>query len=157
MDRILIILKKENGPRASSAPALGLNTIIFKYVYWYMKQISGERLQDHWSSGLIVQLTVLEALEAICFVHVPTNILDFSLAEPLFALDECSLFGGVNTNPVLGVSNQAHHKLACRATDEGKNRAILNLKSKGFYNLSRDARKPGSGFPARSCTNWPVR
>ena len=52
MDRILIILKKENGPRASSAPALGLNTIIFKNVYWYMKQISGERLQDHWSSGL---------------------------------------------------------------------------------------------------------
>ena len=48
MDRILIILKKENGPRASSA--LGLNTIIFKYVYWYLKQISGERLQDHWSS-----------------------------------------------------------------------------------------------------------
>ena len=51
MDRILIILKKENGPRASSAPALVLNTIIFKYVYSYMKQISGERLQDHWSSG----------------------------------------------------------------------------------------------------------
>ena len=51
MDRILIILKKENGPRASSAPALGLNTKIFKHVYWYMQQISGERLQDHWSSG----------------------------------------------------------------------------------------------------------
>ena len=52
MDRILKILKKENGPRASSAPALELNTIIFKHVYWYMQQISGERLQDHWSSGL---------------------------------------------------------------------------------------------------------
>ena len=52
MDRILIILKKkENGPRASSAPALGLNTIIFKHVYTNMQQISGERLQDHWSSG----------------------------------------------------------------------------------------------------------
>ena len=51
MDRIFKILKKENGPRASSAPALELNTIIFKYVYWYMQQISGERLQDHWSSG----------------------------------------------------------------------------------------------------------
>ena len=51
MDRILIILKKEYGPRASSAPAQGLNNIVFKYVYWYMKQISGERLQDHWSSG----------------------------------------------------------------------------------------------------------
>ena len=57
MDRILIILKKENGPRASSAPALGLNTIIFKYVYWYMKQISGERLQDHWSSGFTYSRT----------------------------------------------------------------------------------------------------
>ena len=34
------------------APALGLNTIIFKHVYWYMQQISGERLQDHWSSGI---------------------------------------------------------------------------------------------------------
>ena len=55
MDRIFIILKKENGPRALSAPALGLNTIIFKYVYWYMKQISGERLQDHWSSGFSVK------------------------------------------------------------------------------------------------------
>ena len=51
MDRILKILKKENGPRASSAPALELNTIIFKHVYWYMQQVSGERLQDHWSSG----------------------------------------------------------------------------------------------------------
>ena len=48
---MLIILKKENGPRASSATALGLNTIIFKHVYWHMQQISGERLQDHWSSG----------------------------------------------------------------------------------------------------------
>ena len=26
-------------------------TIIFKHVYWYMQLISGERLQDHWSSG----------------------------------------------------------------------------------------------------------
>ena len=48
--------EKENGPRASSAPALGLNTIIFKHVYWYMLQISGERLQDHWSSGFLFLL-----------------------------------------------------------------------------------------------------
>ena len=48
--------KKENAPRASSAPALELNTIIFKHVYGYMQQISGERLQDHWSSGLHVIL-----------------------------------------------------------------------------------------------------
>ena len=54
MDGILKILKKENGPRALSAPALESNTIIFKHVYWYMQQISGERLQDHWSSGYII-------------------------------------------------------------------------------------------------------
>ena len=61
MDRILKIQKKENGPRASSAPALELNTIIFIHVYWYMQQISGERLQDHWSSGL-------RRSDQLCFV-----------------------------------------------------------------------------------------
>ena len=70
MDKIFIILKKENGPRASSAPALGLNTIIFKYVYWYMKQISGERLQDHWSSGFytllkFVSISYVDLLDSV--------------------------------------------------------------------------------------------
>ena len=60
MDRILKILKKENGPWALSAPALELNTIIFKHVYWFMQQISGEHLQDHWSSGLIYQQLLIE-------------------------------------------------------------------------------------------------
>ena len=71
MDRILIILKKENGPRASSALTLGLNTIILKHVYWYkyMQQISGERLQDHWSSGLIILLKtyILTSTHNVCF------------------------------------------------------------------------------------------
>ena len=92
MDRILNSLKKENGPRASSAPALGLNTIIFKHVYWYMQQtqvsvyrtigplvymyitilvkqvywyisqVSGERLQDHWSSGFLL-LSLLHSIK----------------------------------------------------------------------------------------------
>ena len=29
-------------------------TILVKQVYWYISQVSGERLQDHWSSGLII-------------------------------------------------------------------------------------------------------
>ena len=29
-------------------------TILVKQVYWYISQVSGERLQDHWSSGSIV-------------------------------------------------------------------------------------------------------
>ena len=37
--------------RESSAPLLGLFSIICKHVYLYIQQISGERLQDHWSSG----------------------------------------------------------------------------------------------------------
>ena len=45
--------EKRKWPKGLSAPALELNTIIFKHVYWYMQQISGERLQDHWSSGSI--------------------------------------------------------------------------------------------------------
>ena len=79
MDKILIILKKENGPRASSAPALGLNTIIFKYVYWYMKQISGERLQDHWSSGFFCFLNSVLMSVALNF-RVPLRSL-FLLAH----------------------------------------------------------------------------
>ena len=63
MDRILIILKKENGPRASSAPALGLNTIMF-IVYQTCLLVyaadSGERLQGQWSSGLPIGM-ILQA------------------------------------------------------------------------------------------------
>ena len=72
MDRILKILKKENGPRASSAPALELNTIIFKHVYWYMQQISGERLQDHWSSGIL-------------YTHAPSSVRPSSVRRPPFS------------------------------------------------------------------------
>ena len=27
-------------------------TILVKHVYWYISRVSGERLQDHWSSGI---------------------------------------------------------------------------------------------------------
>ena len=48
--------EKRKWPKGLSAPALELNTIIFKHVYWYMQLISGERLQDHWSSGIPILL-----------------------------------------------------------------------------------------------------
>ena len=44
--------ERRKWPKGLSAPVLELNTIIFKHVYWYMQLISGERLQDHWSSGI---------------------------------------------------------------------------------------------------------
>ena len=70
---ILKILKKENGPRALSAPALELNTIIFTHVYWYMQQISGERLQDHWSSGLIFYSISKLSAKSLHSVSGPNN------------------------------------------------------------------------------------
>ena len=48
--------EKRKWPKGLSAPALELNTIIFKHVYWYMQLISGERLQDHWSSVFFIFL-----------------------------------------------------------------------------------------------------
>ena len=48
--------EKRKWPKGFICPCTGVkyhNTHVFKYVYWYMKQISGERLQDHWSSGFI--------------------------------------------------------------------------------------------------------
>ena len=83
MDRILKILKKENGPRASSAPALELNTITFKHVYWYMLLISGERLQDHWSSGFISHSDIYSIL--LFFFHFPFRYL-FHIVAFLFHL-----------------------------------------------------------------------
>ena len=80
MDRILKILKKENGPRASSAPALELNTIIFKHVYWYMQLISGERLQDHWSSCLDILLKPL-CQEVSSFVRDDIDFLNHLPSE----------------------------------------------------------------------------
>ena len=74
MDGILKILKKENGPRASSALALELNTIIFKRVYWYMQQLSGERLQERWSSGSIFYPQFVQTLApkpcSTCFIRI---------------------------------------------------------------------------------------
>ena len=62
-----------------SAPALGLNTIIFKHVYWYMQQISGERLQDHWSSGYFLPLLYMKSqkgdklYQSLVFVYMYTQ------------------------------------------------------------------------------------
>ena len=40
-------------------------TIISKQIYWYKSQISGERLQDHWSSGSLSFFRLPENFEHI--------------------------------------------------------------------------------------------
>ena len=59
--------EKRKWPKGLSAPALELNTIIFKHVYWYMQLISGERLQDHWSSGYYSRIRTLVAMVTLSF------------------------------------------------------------------------------------------
>ena len=41
-------------------------TILVKQIYWYISQVSGERLQDHWSSGF---LDVETSYLVICFYN----------------------------------------------------------------------------------------
>ena len=63
--------EKRKWPKGLSAPALELKTIIFKHVYWYMQLISGERLQDHWSSGIFsIQLCyIVLYIDPTLWVH----------------------------------------------------------------------------------------
>ena len=61
--------EKRKWPKGLSAPALELNTVIFKHVYWYMQLISGERLQDHWSSGVHIY-----RLSLICSFFFKKNL-----------------------------------------------------------------------------------
>ena len=37
-------------------------TILVKQVFWYISRVSGERLQDHWSSGVVFLMQGLTCL-----------------------------------------------------------------------------------------------
>ena len=41
--------------------------ILVKQVYWYISQVAGERLQDHWSSGFLGD-DLFSSLVAFCLV-----------------------------------------------------------------------------------------
>ena len=70
--------EKRKWPKGLSSPALELNTIIFKHVYWYMQLISGERLQDHWSSGLKCIVQIFNHV-----MQIPIKVMFSSLANVL--------------------------------------------------------------------------
>ena len=55
MDRIFMIDPRGYSDLAFWAKYMYIN-IIVKHIYWYISQISGEHLQDHWSSGKILNL-----------------------------------------------------------------------------------------------------
>ena len=83
--------EKRKWPKGLSAPALELNTIIFKHVYWYMQLISGERLQDHWSSGISSPEPSGSQGELIvypCSVVRPSVVHHFQRSSPLKPLGQ---------------------------------------------------------------------
>ena len=68
MDRILIILKKENGPRALSALTLGLNTIILKHGYWYTYICSRSQVSVYRTIGPLVCFLMLRLIPKLKFL-----------------------------------------------------------------------------------------
>ena len=92
--------EKRKWPKGLSAPALELNTIIFKHVYWYMQLISGERLQDHWSSGYHIKFNINASTSVCMFLqNVPLTLLMYGkyvgkcLAFNIaFALSNCQKY-----------------------------------------------------------------
>ena len=51
--------EKRKWPKGFICPCTGVKYNNSQTCYWYMQQISGERLQDHWSSGFMMRLNCL--------------------------------------------------------------------------------------------------
>ena len=125
MDRILIIMKKKNkknpnGLRALSAPLLELFSIIFKHVYWFIQQISGERLQDHWSSGYICENkgadqlhSNCEADQCLCFRYTDSTISLLLKSETCFFYCTGRYVSDLVRNPEDRFSRVAAHIHVC--------------------------------------------
>ena len=94
MDRILTSLKKENDPRASSAPALGLNTIIFKHVYWYMQQT---QVSVYRTIGPLVYMQVTNS-KSFFFLFLKTTITLLCLSQACAGRKACESGVKMNVN-----------------------------------------------------------
>ena len=58
-------------------------TILVKQVYWYISRVSGERLQDHWSSGFFLPLKVENSqLKIFDIFHIFAQNIDCGRLEP---------------------------------------------------------------------------
>ena len=58
-------------------------TILVKQVYWYISRVSGERLQDHWSSGFIFPLVSIWELMTPSSISCGFREEDFSHYKPM--------------------------------------------------------------------------
>ena len=81
----------------------------------YLAKISGERLQDHWSSGFH------KGVHTLPMLHILTNNADLNqtTVRQLLAGISGRSFKQHHDKPVLGVSDQVCHKPSCTATENG--------------------------------------
>ena len=56
-------------------------TILVKQIYWYISQVSGERLQDHWSSGFFESTRISQGY-SVCSRVVPIVKLRYCYVQP---------------------------------------------------------------------------
>ena len=52
--------------------------------YWYISQISGERLQDHWSSGRLVHMHSNTITSVFKVLHAPNVVLNSAVLHTRF-------------------------------------------------------------------------
>ena len=64
-------------------------TIKVKQVYWYISQISGERLQDHWSYGFFY-FFLFVCLFVRLYVGCPESFETVSISQKLFKRISCN-------------------------------------------------------------------
>ena len=89
-------------------------TILVKHVYWYISQVSGERLQDHWSSGFIFPVKLIcvkydsDSLFNVNLVSLKTSIVDHG--RLLFMCDHLK----DNVNLVTVLSRLQKKNLQCQ-------------------------------------------
>ena len=69
--------EKTKRPKGVICPCTGVKYHTFQTFYWYMQQISGERLQDHWSSGLELESFLIAPFPDLCLL-VPCHTNRFS-------------------------------------------------------------------------------
>ena len=97
MDRILIILKKRKW--ASSVPALGLNTIIFKHVYWYS---SRSQVSVYRTIGPLVS----SSERTYCFCSISSKNSHFELLEDLWCEIQTEELQDVQTRVCIFIGNE---------------------------------------------------
>ena len=87
MDRILIILKKEKRPKGFICPCTGVKYRNIQTCLLVYAADSGERLQDHWSSGFAKNREKFVHFGRLFLPSGPVGYsLTHSLSGPLFSL-----------------------------------------------------------------------